>query len=576
MASGREFEGLSGGGCVLGPAARPWLDLVNILRAQGFHEDGFALPQVAVMGDQSSGKSSVLEALSGVPFPRGAGLVTRCPTILDLEQAPPGENWTAAASIVRSGPGGGAGDEPRSIASPREVTAAILELTAVLTNERENFSKDYIRIRVRSPDLASDLTLIDLPGIVRTATNGQDASVVSRVDGLLSDFLGRERTVILAVLPATQDVATVDILERAHRADPTGERTIGVVTKVDLVLEGEEPPVLKLLRNELKPLRLGYVAVNARAVQLHLEACQGQGGSQGGSQGGEGKGGSMGAARSLLEAQRAEFAYFRSHEHYRELPPDLVGTRALGAQLSALLARRIQAALPHVKFELLERLASNGAARLELGGSQAPPRALGARVNLLVKAISEYCSLLRQAVSGDYRSPLLANEADLRLRHEADLAFRTLADEIRSAEPNFDAPGFDESLQREMRALRGRELPGLVNSSFFYSFMLSKQEEWRGPVASAKQRVKKRLLKVSLELAARAFPTKQLPKLTLEVQQQVGRLVEKGDRAVETRLQEAFAQEVTGSRLRIMLTLKLKQPLASTRLAELERERPAP
>ena len=60
---------------------RPWLDLIDTLRAQGVHED-LPLPQIAVMGDQSSGKSSVLEALSGVPFPRGTGLVTRCPTQL--------------------------------------------------------------------------------------------------------------------------------------------------------------------------------------------------------------------------------------------------------------------------------------------------------------------------------------------------------------------------------------------------------------------------------------------------------------------------------------------------------------
>jgi len=81
---------------------RPWIDLIDTLRAQGVHED-LPLPQIAVMGDQSSGKSSVLEALSGVPFPRGTGLVTRCPTQLIMKRTPAGTGWNATAT-VRSAP----------------------------------------------------------------------------------------------------------------------------------------------------------------------------------------------------------------------------------------------------------------------------------------------------------------------------------------------------------------------------------------------------------------------------------------------------------------------------------------
>jgi hypothetical protein len=77
---------------------RPWLDLIDTLRAQGVHQD-VPLPQIAVMGDQSSGKSSVLEALSGVPFPRGTGLVTRCPTQLIMKKTPAGTEWCATATV---------------------------------------------------------------------------------------------------------------------------------------------------------------------------------------------------------------------------------------------------------------------------------------------------------------------------------------------------------------------------------------------------------------------------------------------------------------------------------------------
>ena len=77
---------------------RPWLDLIDTLRSQGVHQD-LPLPQIAVMGDQSSGKSSVLEALSGVPFPRGTGLVTRCPTQLIMKRTPAGTPWKAVATV---------------------------------------------------------------------------------------------------------------------------------------------------------------------------------------------------------------------------------------------------------------------------------------------------------------------------------------------------------------------------------------------------------------------------------------------------------------------------------------------
>ena len=82
-------------------------------------------------------------------------------------------------------------------------------------------------------------------------------------------YLKQERTIVLCIVPANQDVATVDILERALRVDPTGERTIGVLTKPDLVGEGAEDEVLATLRNERKPLKLGYLMVkNRSAAQL--------------------------------------------------------------------------------------------------------------------------------------------------------------------------------------------------------------------------------------------------------------------------------------------------------------------
>ena len=112
-------------------AVRPWLDLIDTLRAQGVHQD-LPLPQIAVMGDQSSGKSSVLEAISGIPFPRGSGLVTRCATQLTMKSVPEGYPWRASVSVDW-----GAKPQPEAsgpVDSPAALSRKIEELTEELTS----------------------------------------------------------------------------------------------------------------------------------------------------------------------------------------------------------------------------------------------------------------------------------------------------------------------------------------------------------------------------------------------------------------------------------------------------------
>ncbi|EGB07178.1 hypothetical protein AURANDRAFT_28354, partial [Aureococcus anophagefferens] len=239
---------------------RPLLDLVDELRSLGIEQD-LPLPQIAVMGDQSSGKSSVLEALSGVPFPRGTGLVTRCPCQLTMKRTADG---APRGGRVPRRPG-----NERPSRAPSELTAAIERVTSALTKgSASGFSTDSIVVTVNAPSVP-DLTIIDLPGIVRTATQGQDPRVIADVNSMVEFYLKQERTIVLAIVPSNQDVATVDILERALTVDPTGERTIGVLTKPDLIGEGAEDEVVAVLKNERKPLKLGYIMVkNRSAMQL--------------------------------------------------------------------------------------------------------------------------------------------------------------------------------------------------------------------------------------------------------------------------------------------------------------------
>ena len=138
----------------------------------------------------------------------------------------------------------------KSGSAVEKVTEGLVSLTP------SGFSSDTIVIEVVAPSVP-DLTLIDLPGLVRTVTEGQNPQVIVEVNNLIEAYLAQSRTIILAVVPSNVDVATVDILERAQNVDPTGERTIGVLTKPDLIDRGSEAEVVQVLTNVRKPLKLG-------------------------------------------------------------------------------------------------------------------------------------------------------------------------------------------------------------------------------------------------------------------------------------------------------------------------------
>lgn len=178
----------------------PMIDLIDQLRAVGIEKE-IQIPQIAVMGDQSSGKSSVLEAVSGIPFPRGSGLVTKCATELRMKKVPGGE-WKAKISLSWSLKQPSCAGE---VESPEELGDRITKLTEVLLVARGNgatFESEHKVVIELTSSNVPDLTVIDLPGIVRTHVQGQSASVMAEVNSLLDRYLQQERTIILCVIPS--------------------------------------------------------------------------------------------------------------------------------------------------------------------------------------------------------------------------------------------------------------------------------------------------------------------------------------------------------------------------------------
>lgn len=400
-----------------------------------------------------------------------------------------------------------------SVSSVFELTSAIERATAALTaGSTSTFSSDCIVVTVSAPNVP-DLTLIDLPGIVRTATAGQHARVIAQVNEMINSYLRQERTIVLAIVPANQDVATVDILERALAVDPTGERTIGVLTKPDLVGEGAEEEVVSVLKNERKPLKLGYVMVKNRSAK-------------------EQKAG-------LTMDTMTETRYFREHEVWRTLPSESLGITQLTAKLTKLLAKRIQNVLPELKWELQTQFADTEKQQEHLGS--APPEAPLERAKLVLRIFAEYCAVLRQAQRGDYREQRLSQNAELRLRGRADGIFRTLEKEISEQKPDFDASDFTLKLYQELKALRGRELPGLLNSYFFYGFMARHVEMWRPLIESAKTTLYDASFSCASVLAAELLVA--YPGAAAAVRDTVAEYLDRSADAIAPKIEDVFKHE---------------------------------
>ena len=332
-----------------------WLTFLNDLRKMGV-EDDVSIPQIAVIGDQSSGKSSLLSSLSNIPFPRGTGLVTRVPTIIALQGKvtdPVSPDWNAEVSVI-SATRGKTNNIPGTgpCSHPAELADRITQLTDALAggSAKAGFSRDSIFIKVEAVDVPN-LILVDLPGIVRTTTSGQSKTVISEIDDMLNYFMRQPNTIILAVVPANQDIATVDVLERAQKIDPHGTRTIGVLTKPDLVESGAEDEVMLVLNNIRKPLALGYVIVKNKSTVVQQQDNS-----------------SSSSSSSIGHDGGAEEQYFANHPRYKHVAKESRGCAALSRKLTTCLVSQAKEALPFMKYELERRLLQIEKGLHEVGG----------------------------------------------------------------------------------------------------------------------------------------------------------------------------------------------------------------
>ena len=214
------------------------------------------LPQIVVVGGQSSGKSSVLEAIVGRDFlPRGAGICTRRPLVLHLHGAPASE--VASARFLH---------KPKTVFSDfNEVRLEIereTDRSLQSKGHKKAVSAEPIMLSIRAAG-APSLTLVDMPGLTKVATADQPASTVADIETMAKKFIVSKNVVIVAVSAANADIATSDGVRVAKEVDPNSERTLGVLTKLDLMDKGTD--ATEVLSGKAVHLGIGWCAVVNRS-----------------------------------------------------------------------------------------------------------------------------------------------------------------------------------------------------------------------------------------------------------------------------------------------------------------------
>ncbi|XP_063060016.1 dynamin-2 isoform X1 [Engraulis encrasicolus] len=276
------------------------------------------LPQIAVVGGQSAGKSSVLENFVGRDFlPRGSGIVTRRPLVLQLVN-----NAAEYAEFLHC--------KDRKFVDFDEVRREIEAETDRITGSNKGISAVPINLRVFSPNVLN-LTLIDLPGMTKVAVGDQPVDIEFQIRDMLMQFITRENCLILAVTPANTDLANSDALKIAKEVDPQGLRTIGVITKLDLMDEGTD--ARDILENKLLPLRRGYIGVVNRSQK------------------------DIDGRKDIGAALAAERKFFLSHPAYRHIA-ERMGTPHLQKTLNQQLTNHIRDTLPTLRSKLQSQLLS--------------------------------------------------------------------------------------------------------------------------------------------------------------------------------------------------------------------------
>lgn len=293
------------------------------------HENPIDLPQIVVVGSQSSGKSSVLESLVGRSFlPRGVGIVTRAPLILQMIKYT-GKDRESMLKITNNNAikeWACFSHKPDVVFHDfDEVKKEIEKMTDILAGENKGITKKPIILKVYTS--LYTLTFVDLPGITKVPVGNQPKDIDEQIQSLIFEYIKQPNAIILALVAANTDPATSESLKIAKQLDPDGARTIAVATKLDIIDKGTINDVTDLLRGKIIPVKLGIIGVVNRSQQ------------------------DINQNKTLQETQKKETEFLKTN--YPEIC-NKHGTQVLANTLQDVLIKHIKKTIPTLYKNLVE------------------------------------------------------------------------------------------------------------------------------------------------------------------------------------------------------------------------------
>lgn len=460
------------------------------------------LPQLIVCGDQSSGKSSVLEAISRVRFPTKTNTCTRFATEVILRRSPepkfkvsiaPGESRTDEKEIERlrgfTSESLSNGNDAAQFRELVEKAQECIGIDGADTSFSTGFSDDVLKVEISGPD-KPELTLVDLPGLYRAKSKEQNKEGISFVRNITKKYMQNPRSIILAVLSARTNYHAQEVLDIAEKFDPDHERVLAIITSPDMLSPGSgaEEEYLNCLRNEEIPLELGWHALRNRKYE----------------------------ERNTLDDDRdnEEKRFFETGK-WSTLSREIVGIESLRLRLSNILFAHVRRNFPGLVHDIQSKIVSHKRNLAKLG---APRSTLQEQRSFLVGISHNFSLIIDQGLNGTYEHEFFAELEKEAPNHDNQRRLRAIIRELNEyfvdaitvrgnyrnilfpetkdrVFMNLGKPGFDRykecwipanvelddllvETREEARIKRGRELPGNSNQLLVRDLFRQQSRPW--------------------------------------------------------------------------------------------------
>ncbi|KAL8556846.1 hypothetical protein ACS0TY_004352 [Phlomoides rotata] len=400
---------------------RPLLDTVDRLRHLKIMQEGIQLPTIVVVGDQSSGKSSVLESLAGISLPRGQGICTRVPLIMRLQNHP---NLQPQLSLEFNG---------KVVPTDEESIADSISLaTEEIAGKGKGISDTPLTLIVKKNGVP-DLTMVDLPGITRVPVHGQPEDIYEQISKTIMEYITPEESVILNVLSASVDFSTCESIRMSQRVDKLGQRTLAVVTKAD---KSPEWLMEKVTADDVR-----YVCVRNRIGEESYE-----------------------------EARAEEAKLFQTHPLLSKIDKSIVGIPVLAKRLMKIQATIIAKCLPEIVRKINEKLTAN------IEEVNKMPKSLASVADAMSTFMDMLCSaketLRKIILQGEFDE--FPDDTDMHCTARLSEMLNKFSEELQSAAGNDADSKFLVHERKVLEETKAIGLPNFVSKAAFRTLLQMK------------------------------------------------------------------------------------------------------